>query len=57
MTIKMYENDNLIISSKYKKMTISEIENEKLRLLKEIGKSDRPKKTNRKYNKSIVFKF
>lgn len=49
-----YENDILIIPEKYKKMSVSEIEREKERMLKEILATERPRKEK---NSSIVFKF
>lgn len=49
-----YENDTLIIPEKYKKMSVSEIEREKVRMLKEILSAERPRKEK---NSSIVFKF
>lgn len=49
-----YENDTLIIPEKYKKMSVSEIEREKVRMLKEILSAERPRKEK---NGSIVFKF
>ena len=55
--IKVYENDNLVISPKYKKMSISELRAEKERLLKEIKASDRPKKKIKSNKNGIVFRF
>lgn len=52
-----YENDNLVIPEKYKKMSVSELEIEKKRMLKELLSSDRPKKVVRKNKNNIVFKF
>lgn len=52
-----YENDTLIIPKKYKKMSVSELEIEKKKVLKEILASDRPKKVVRKNKNNIVFKF
>lgn len=42
--MKIYENDDLVISQKYKAMSISELEEEKDRLLRVLRVSDRPKK-------------
>ena len=42
--MKIYENDDLVISPKYKAMSISELEEEKDRLLRVLRASDRPKK-------------
>lgn len=52
-----YENDILVIHERYKKMSVSEIEEEKTRLLKEINISERPKKTIKGNKRGIVFKF
>lgn len=49
-----YENDILIIPEKYKKMSVSEIEREKERMLKELLSTERPRKEK---NSSIVFRF
>lgn len=52
-----YENDNLIIPEKYKKMSVSELEKEKKRLLEEINVSEKSKKTVKKNKNNIVFSF
>ncbi len=52
-----YENDTLIIPEKYKKMSVSELEKEKKKLLEEINAMERPKKTIKKNRKNIVFSF
>ena len=53
----VYENDVLIIPEEYKRMSISEIEEEKARLLKKITMSKRPKKKPKSNSSGIVFKF
>lgn len=52
-----YENDTLEIPERYKKMSVSELEKEKTKVLKEINVSDRPKKVIRKNKNNIVFRF
>ena len=52
-----YENDTLVIPEKYKKMSVSELEKEKIRVLKEINVSKRSKKVLKKNKNKIVFKF
>lgn len=54
-----YENDVLVIPEKYKNMSISELENEKIKLLNEIIILERPKKVIKvnNNNNNIVFKF
>ena len=55
-----YENDVLVIPEKYKNMSISELENEKIKLLNELIILERPKKVikvNNNNNNNIVFKF
>lgn len=39
-----YENDTLKIPRKYKKMSVSELENEETKMLNELLKADRKKK-------------
>ena len=55
--MKIYENDDLVISPKYKAMSISELEEEKDRLLRELRASDRPKKKIGKNKNNIIFRF
>lgn len=52
-----YENDTLVIPEKYKKMSVSELEKEKETMLREILKSERPKKSMKKNKNNIIFKF
>lgn len=52
-----YENDVLTIPKKYKKMSVSELEREKARLLKEIKASVSQKKQVRTNKKNINFNF
>lgn len=52
-----YENDILVIPEKYKNMSVSELEKEKEKLLKQINSEDRPKKTVKNNKNNIVFKF
>lgn len=52
-----YENDTLVIPEKYKKMSVSELEIEKKKVLKELLSSDRPKKVVRENKNNIIFKF
>ena len=49
-----YEIDTLVIPEGYERMSVSEIEREKERMLKEILATERPRKEK---NSSIVFKF
>ena len=49
-----YEIDTLVIPEEYKRMSVSEIEWEKERMLKDILSAERPKKEK---NSSIVFKL
>lgn len=51
-----YENDNLVIPETYKKMSVSELEKEKAKALKEIKTSKSPK-GKMESNNNIVFKF
>lgn len=50
-----YENDTLIIPEKYKKMSVSELEKEKARLLQEINGLERTRKVIRENKKRIAF--
>lgn len=52
-----YENDTLVIPERYKKMSVSELEKEKIKVLREIEVSERPKKAMKKNKNNIVFKF
>ena len=52
-----YEKDVLTIPKKYKKMSVSELEREKARLLKEIKASVSQKKQVRTNKKNINFNF
>lgn len=52
-----YENDVLTIPQKYKKMSVSELEREKARMLKEIKSSVSQKKQVRTNKKNINFNF
>lgn len=49
------ENDTFEIPEEYRKMSVSELEKEKKKLLQKINVSERPKKAINK--SSIVFKF
>lgn len=53
----VYENDTLVIPERYKKMSVSELEKEKSKILEELELSERPKKTVKKNRNNIVFKF
>ena len=53
----VYENDTLIIPEKYKEMSVSELEEEKAKLLKEIYSSERTKKVTKNNKNNIVFRF
>ena len=53
----VYENDTLIIPQKYKRMSISEIEEEKAKMLKKLIMADRPKKELKSNSRGIVFKL
>jgi len=55
--MEVYENDTLIIPEKYKKMSVSELEKEKARMLQRITSSERPKKTAKKNRNNITFNF
>ncbi len=55
--MKIYENDDLVISQKYKAMSISELEEEKDRLLRVLRVTDRPKKKIGKNKNNIIFRF
>ncbi|MCC8139485.1 MAG: hypothetical protein LIO67_04140 [Lachnospiraceae bacterium] len=53
-----YENDNLLIPEEYKKMSVSEIEREKERMLQEINSAGRSfKKAKRANKQNIVLRF
>ena len=52
-----YENDTLIIPERYKKMSVSELEKEKIKLLEELAGSERPKKTMKRNKNNIILKF
>ena len=52
-----YENDTLIIPERYKKMSVSELEKEKIKVLEELAGSERPKKTMKRNKNNIILKF
>ncbi len=52
-----YENDVLVIPEKYKYMTVSELEKEKVKVLQKINASERPKKPVKSNKNNIVFNF
>lgn len=52
-----YENDTLVIPERYKRMSVSELEMEKKKLLKEIQSSQRPRKVIKENKNHIIFKF
>lgn len=52
-----YENDTLVIPEKYKKMSVSELEKEKEKVLREVLKTERTKKNEKKNKKNIIFHF
>lgn len=52
-----YENDNLVIPEEYKKMSVSELEKEKIKVLKKIRASKRSKKVMKKNKNNIIFRF
>lgn len=52
-----YENDVLIIPEKYKNMSVSELEKEKMKVLQKINASERPKKPVKRNENNIVFNF
>lgn len=52
-----YENDTLVIPEEFKKMSVSQLEVEKNKVLKELLAKDRPKKSVRKNKNNIIFKF
>ena len=52
-----YGNDILIIPEKYKKMSVSELEIEKRKALKDLLSAERPKKFVKDIKKSICFRF
>lgn len=53
----VYENDTLVIPERYKKMSVSELEEEKAKVLQEDILSKRPKKAIRENKKNIIFNF
>ena len=53
----MYENDILMIPNEYKKMSVSELEKEKERLLQEIYSKERPKKQIKTNKRNLIFNF
>ncbi len=53
----VYENDVLEIPEEYKRMSVSELEKEKERLLQEIYSKERPKKQVKANKRNIVFNF
>lgn len=52
-----YENDILIIPTEYKKMSVSELEKEKIRMLEEVRISERPRKVIKQNKNNIIFRF
>lgn len=52
-----YENDILVIPEKYKEMSVSELEEEKMRMLREIKTTERSKKAAKMNKNNIVFNF
>lgn len=52
-----YENDTLIIPTEYKKMSVSELEKEKKRVLEEALIAERPKKALKQNKNNIIFHF
>lgn len=52
-----YENDTLIIPEKYKKLSVSELEKEKKKLLEQIKASEKPRKITKNNKNNIVFNF
>ena len=52
-----YENDVFVIPEKYKNMTVSELEKEKMKVLQKVNASERIRKTVKKNKKNIVFNF
>ena len=52
-----YENDTLIIPERYKKMSVSELEKEKIKVLEELAGSEIPKKTMKRNKNNIILKF
>lgn len=52
-----FENDTLIIPEKYKKMSVSELEKEKIKELNKSNAQDRPRKAAKKNKNNIVFSF
>ena len=53
----VYENDTLIIPEKYKRMSVSELEEEKKKILNEINISWRTKKIIKENKNNIIFSF
>lgn len=53
----VYENDTLIIPEKYKRMSVSELEEEKKKILNEINISGRTKKIIKENKNNIIFSF
>ena len=53
----VYENDTLVIPQKYKRMSASEIEVEKEKVLRKLVMSERSVKEQKKNKKGIMFKF
>lgn len=53
----VYENDTLIIPERYKKMSVSELEKEKRKVLQEIHMKEKSKKNVKENKNGIVFKF
>ena len=52
-----YENDVLVIPEKYKNMSISELENEKIKLLNKLMISERHKKVTKENKNNIIFNY
>ena len=53
----VYENDTLIIPEKYKRMSVSELEEEKKKILNELNISGRTKKIIKENKNNIIFSF
>ncbi|MBQ8640258.1 MAG: hypothetical protein IJ468_14005 [Lachnospiraceae bacterium] len=52
-----YEDDTLVIPERYKKMPVSELEEEKGKIWNEIMHSDRPEKKVKQNKKNVIFNF
>ena len=54
---KACENDKLVIPEKYKSMSVSELKREEKKVLADILKQERPKKTAKTNKRKIVFNY